>query len=261
VLIELGLDGKLAVVTGASKGIGLAVTRRFVQEGARVVAGSRTLSAELAELVEGRAVDAITVDLAEPDGPARLVAAAGDRLDILVNNVGFAAPRLDGFLAITDDMWQQTLNLDFMAGVRAIRAAIPAMLANGAGVIVNVGSVNARLPLPMVTDYSAAKAAFNNLAKGLSKEFGPQNIRVNTVDPGPVATDFWAGRDGVASVVGGASGKKPEQVIDEFSSNSLTGRFTTPDEVADLVIMLASDRCPNMMGAGVTVDGGMVPTL
>jgi len=259
--MELGLEGKLAVVTGASKGIGLAVTRRFVQEGARVVAGSRTVTAELAELVEGGAVEAMSVDLAEPSGPAGLIAAAGERLDILVNNVGFAAPRLDGFLAITDDMWQHTLNLDFMAGVRAIRAAIPAMLANGGGVIVNIGSVNAQLPLPMVTDYSAAKAAFNNLAKGLSKEFGPQNIRINTIDPGPVATDFWLASDGVAAKLGGPSGKSPEQVTEEFASGTVTGRFTRPDEVADLVMMLASDRCANMMGAGVTIDGGMVPTL
>jgi len=233
--MELGLGGKLAVVTGASKGIGLAVTRRFVEEGARVVAGSRSVTAELA--------------------------AASDRLDILVNNVGVATPRLDGFLAITDDMWQHTLNLDFMAAVRAIRAATPVMVANGGGVIVNVGSINGRLRLPMVTDYSAAKAAFNNLAKALSKEFGPQNIRVNTVDPGPVATDFWAGRDGVASVLGDASGKSPDEVTQEFASNSITGRFTRPDEVADLVMMLASDRFANMMGAGVTIDGGMVPTL
>jgi NAD(P)-dependent dehydrogenase (short-subunit alcohol dehydrogenase family) len=119
--MKLGLDGKVAVVTGASKGIGLAVTRRFVEEGARVIAGSRTVSADLSELVDGGAVESVTVDLAEPSGPANLVAAAGDRLDILVNNVGFAAPRLDSFLAITDDMWQHTLNLDFMAGVRAIR--------------------------------------------------------------------------------------------------------------------------------------------
>src|SRR5262249_13906223 len=202
----------------------------------------------LAELVEGGAVEAMSVDLAEPSGPAGLIAAAGERLDILVNNVGFAAPRLDGFLAITDDMWQHTLNLDFMAGVRAIRAAIPVMVAKGGGVIVNVGSINGRLPLPMVTDYSAAKAAFNNLATTLSKEIGPQNIRVTAVDRRPVANDFEAGRDGVANVLGDASGKSAEEVTEEFASNSITRRFTRPDEVADLVMMLASDRFANMMG-------------
>lgn len=127
--------------------------------------------------------------------------------------------------------------------------------------IVSIGSINARLPFPRVTDYSAAKAAFSNLAKSLSKEFGPQNIRINTVDPGPVATDFWFGSDGVAAKLGGPSGKAPEQVTDEFVSGTATGRFTRPDEVADLVMMLASDRCANMVGAGVTIDGGVVPTL
>ena len=106
------------------------------------------------------------------------------------------------------------------------------------GVIVTIGSINGRLPLPMVTDCSAAKAAFNNLAKALSKKAGPPNVRVNMVDPGPVATHFWADRDGVASVLGDASGKTAEQVTAEFASNSLTGRFTRPDEVADRVMML-----------------------
>lgn len=258
--MDLGLKGKLAVVTGASKGIGLAVTRRFVEEGARVIAGSRTVSSELAELVNGGGVQAVSVDLAGTDGPAQLIAAAGDRLDILVNNVGGAATRLDGFLAISDDMWEHTLNLNFMSAVRAVRAAIPPMLANGGGAIINIGSVNARLPFPMVADYCAAKAAFDNLAKSLSKEFGPKNIRVNTVEPGPVATDFWFGSDGVATKLSGP-GKAPEQVTDEFVAGTPTGRFTRPDEVADLVMMLASDRCANMAGAGVTIDGGLVPTL
>jgi len=171
--MELGLGGKLAVVTGASKGIGLAVTRRFVEEGARVVAGSRSVTAELA--------------------------AASDRLDILVNNVGVATPRLDGFLAITDDMWQHTLNLDFMAGVRAIRAATPVMVANGGGVIVNVGSINGRLRLPMVTDYSAAKAAFNNLPRRCQKSSGRRTFASTRSIPvrspptsGPVATGLRA---------------------------------------------------------------------
>jgi NAD(P)-dependent dehydrogenase (short-subunit alcohol dehydrogenase family) len=259
--MELGLGGKVAVVTGASKGIGLAVTRRFVEEGARVVAGSRSVTSELAELADTGTVETITVDLSEPGGPAQLMAAAGDGVDILVNNVGVATPRLDGFLAITDEMWEHTLNLDFMASVRAIRAVLPVMLANGSGAIVNIGSINARLPLPMVTDYSAAKAAFNNLAKALSIEFGPKNIRINTIDPGPVATPFWTDSGGVADLLGSASGKSADEVTTEFAANSPTGRFTRPEEVADLVMLLASDRCANMLGSGVTIDGGMVPTL
>ena len=152
------------------------------------------------------------MDLSTPDGPGTLVAAAGPRVDVLVNNVGSAHPRPGGFLEITDEMWRATLELDLMASVRAVRAVVPVMLAYGGGAIVNIGSVNARLPDPLVLDYSAAKAAAGSMAKSLSKELGPHGIRVNTVDPGPVATDLWLGKGGVAEVVGGAHGASPEDV-------------------------------------------------
>ena len=259
--MDLALAGQTVVVTGASRGIGLAVTRAFVQEGARVVAGARTTTPELAALAEDGSVTVVEVDLSTPDGPAGLVAAAGPRVDVLVNNVGAAHPRPEGFLEITDEMWRSTLELDLMAGVRAIRAVVPVMLANGGGAIVNIGSVNARLPDPLVLDYSAAKAAAGSMAKSLSKELGPHGIRVNSVDPGPVATDLWLGAGGVASVVGGASGASPEDVAAGAAASMVTGRFTRPDEVADLVLVLASPRFGNVTGSNVLIDGGLVTTL
>jgi len=204
--MELELADKVVVVTGAGRGIGLAIARGFAAEGAHVVAGTLTISPELQSLVDAGSCTAIDVDLAEPAGPARLVAAAGPRIDVVVNNVGAAPPRLDGFLAITDEMWQRTWELDVMAAVRTLRAGLPIMVEGGGGAVVNIGSLNARLPDPAVLDYSAAKAALVNLAKSLSKEFGPRGVRVNTVDPGPVATDLWLGSDGVAARVGAASG-------------------------------------------------------
>jgi NAD(P)-dependent dehydrogenase (short-subunit alcohol dehydrogenase family) len=143
--MDLRLNGLTAVVTGASRGIGLAVTRGLVAEGIHVTAGALTSSGELDELAGTGQVRIVEVDLAASDGPARLVAAAGDRIDILVNNVGATPARPGGFAGITDEDWQATLNLDLMAAVRATRAALPVMLAAGKGAIVNISSVNASL--------------------------------------------------------------------------------------------------------------------
>ncbi len=188
--MDLGLAGQTAVVTGGSKGIGLAVVRALADGGVHVVTGAKDSSADLDELTAAGQVRTLRVDLADPSGPARLVAAAGDRIDILVNNVGSAPARPGGFLSITDEDWLATINLDLMAAVRATRSALPAMLAAGAGTITTICSVNARLPDPAVLDYSAAKAGLAAFCKGLSKEVGPKGIRVNTVSPGPVATDL-----------------------------------------------------------------------
>ncbi|HEY0530052.1 MAG TPA: SDR family oxidoreductase [Actinoplanes sp.] len=256
--MNLDLAGKRVVVTGAGKGIGLAIVRGFVAEGATVVAGSRSVTAELQKL-DG--VTPIAVDLADPDGPARLVEAAGDRIDVLVNNVGVAPPRPQGFLEVTDDMWATTWNLNVMSAVRTTRAALPVMLAGGGGAIVNTGSVNHRLADPLVIDYSAAKAALTSFAKSLSKEFGARGIRVNTVAPGPVATDLWLGDNGVAATVSAARGLTPAQVEAGAKADMVTGRFTRPEEVADLVLLLASSRVGNVTGAEYVIDGGMITTL
>ncbi|SOD73647.1 short-subunit dehydrogenase [Jatrophihabitans sp. GAS493] len=259
--MELGLQGRRAVVTGASKGIGLAIVRALVDEGVHVIAGARTSSPELETLAAAGSVEVVTVDLATADGPATLIAQAGDRLDILVNNVGLAAVRLAGFLEISDEQWSRSINLNLMAAVRATRAALPIMLTAGRGVIINTGSVNAFLPDPAVLDYSAAKAAVTNFAKSISKEFGPRGIRVNTVTPGPVETDLWLGDKGVAATVSRASGANPEDVARNAVASTATGRFSTPGEVADLVVLLASDRTANVTGSSVTIDGGLISTI
>jgi NAD(P)-dependent dehydrogenase (short-subunit alcohol dehydrogenase family) len=261
--MQLELDGKVAVVTGASRGIGLAAARALAAEGARVVAGARSSSDDLEALVASAPVEFVAVDLSTPSGPVDLAAAAlaHGSIDVLINNVGAARTRLGGFLSITDEDWTDSLTLNLMATVRMTRAVLPSMIAAGTGAIVTTSSVNAFLPDPAVLDYSAAKAAVANFSKSLSKEVAQHNIRVNTVSPGPVSTSLWLGEDGVAQTVARATGGDPAAVANQAAADAATGRFTTPEEVADLLVFLASARAGNVTGADFTIDGGLIKTL
>src|SRR5258707_959362 len=238
--MDLGLAGRRAVVTGASRGIGFAVVERLVAEGVEVVAGALHSSPELADLAKNGPVRIVEVDLADPTGPGRLVDVAGAPIDVLINNVGSAPARTGGFLSVTDDEWLVTINLNLLAAVRATRAALPAMLAAGRGAIVNTSSVNAVLPDPAVIDYSAAKAALANFSKALSKEVGGRGIRVNTVSPGPVATALWLGDHGVAATVAQAQGGDPQAVARETASEAATRRLTRTRPGGRLVLKLAN---------------------
>jgi NAD(P)-dependent dehydrogenase (short-subunit alcohol dehydrogenase family) len=259
--MDLGLAGKVAVVTGASKGIGLAVVRVLAAEGATVVAGARTVDS-LAGLDR---VTGVAVDLGRPGGPESLIAHAVERhghVDVLVNNVGRVQLRLGGFLATTDADFEASLQLNFFAALRATRAAVAAMLEHGGGAIVNVASVNAFFqPDGLVIDYGAAKAALVNMSKALSQELGPQGIRINSVSPGQVATDLWLGDHGVAATIGEATGTDAAAVREQAVAAIATGRFSTPEEVATLVALLASPRTANVTGSNYVIDGGLVKTL
>ena len=261
--MDLQLSEKIAVVTGASKGIGLAVTRALVEEGARVVAGARTI-----ESLEGLdRVTAVAVDLASPDGPAKLVQRALDehgRVDVLVNNVGAVRLRLQGFFGTSDEEFEWAMQVNFFSALRATRAALAPMVKQGAGAIVNVASVNAFFqPDAGTIDYGAAKAALVNLSKSLSQEFGPRGIHINCISPGPVSTDLWLGKDGVAATVAKLTGVDTETARKNVVASIggfATGRFTTPEEVATLVVLLASQRTGNVTGANYVIDGGLIKT-
>jgi NAD(P)-dependent dehydrogenase (short-subunit alcohol dehydrogenase family) len=243
--------------------------RALAREGVEVIAGARRSSPELDQLAGAGAVRIVEVDLSHPDGPADLIAQAqaplqpggtGRAVDILVNNVGSAPPRTGGFLSVTDELWQTTLELNLLAAVRACRAVLPAMLGVGRGAIVTISSVNATLADPAVIDYGVAKAGLSNFCKALAKEVGPGGVRVNTVSPGPVSTELWLGADGVAARIAAATGNDPAVIAAAAAQASVTGRFSTPEEVADAVCLLASDRAANITGADIRIDGGLVPT-
>ena len=258
--MDLHLTDKVAVVTGANKGIGLAITKALVGEGAYVVAGSRST-----ENLDGiDRVTPVSVNLLAPDGPGQLVQKAIDehgRLDILVNNVGGVRIRVNGFLATSDEEFDWALQMNFFTGLRATRAAIGPMLEQGSGAIVNIASINSFFqPDAATIDYGAAKAAVVNLSKSLSQEFGPEGIRVNCVSPGQVGTDLWLGEHGVAETFAQAAGVDADTIRATATSAIATGRFTTPEEVATLVAMLASDRTANVTGVNYVIDGGLIKT-
>lgn len=257
------LSGKIAVVTGASKGIGLAISQALADSGAHVIAGARHTGPELQALVDAGRATFVAADLATPEGPAALVAAAAERggLDILVNNAGAVVAHPGGFTSVTDDDWQAAISLNLLSVVRTTRAAIPLLLARGGGSIVIIGSVNAVLPDPPIVEYCVTKAAVANLSKVLSKELGPQGIRVNIISPGPVSTPLWLDDGGMADQFAAAAGTTAEQLVESVAAGAPTGRFTTPQEVADLAVFLAGDRSANITGADLRIDGGYVPTI
>ena len=256
--------GRSAVVTGASKGIGLAITRALADEGVSVVAGALKGSDELDELAASADVRSVRVDLTTSDGPGELVAAAATELggiDILVNNVGAVRPRLEGFLALTDEDWEWALTINFLAAVRTMRAAIPHMAGRPGASIVTISSVNAFLPDPGVIDYSAAKGALTNLCKSLSKELGPghpgQHDQPRTGAHRSLARQRRSRRDGRRS----HAAPTPGDVVRRQEAEAATGRFTYPNEIADLVLFLASDRSANTTGSDFVIDGGLITTL
>jgi NAD(P)-dependent dehydrogenase (short-subunit alcohol dehydrogenase family) len=264
--MDLDLEGRVAVITGGSKGIGLAITRTLLEEGAKVVVASRTRSEELDSL-SGDLVH-VPADLMEPGAPAAVVAMAVEKfggIDVLVNNAGGPPPDTTlprfGFLDLTDGDWREMIEFNLISAVRACRAAIPHMIERGGGAIVNVSSVHGRQPSAVNVDYGAAKAAMINLTKALSEEFGPQGIRVNGVCPGPVLTPWWTDEGGAADVLAAQTGSDRHSVITTIAPEMMglaTGRLLEPDEIAATVALLASPRSASTTGAEVVVDAGML---
>jgi NAD(P)-dependent dehydrogenase (short-subunit alcohol dehydrogenase family) len=262
--MNLQLTNKAAVVTGASRGIGLAIVSALVSEGMRVVAAARTITPEL----KATGAIGVSVDLSQADAPARLVAQAEAELgglDLLVNNVGggdAGEGQTGGFLTFTDQQWYDAYDLNFLAAVRTTRAALP-HLTDSRGAIVNISSNGARTPHAGPVPYTTAKAALTAFGKALAEEFGPQGVRVNTVSPGPVRTDMWESPDGYGAELAKSMGLAQEQLLAQLPTamGMVTGRFVNPDEIAALVAYLASPLAGSTTGADHIIDGGAIKTV
>jgi len=261
--MELQLAGKTAVVTGASRGIGLAVTEALTKEGVRVVGAARAVTPELDE----SAAVAVPADLSTREGTEAVVAAAMTKLggiDILVNNVGAGdadSLSLAGFLDADDEQWHRLFDLNLFSAVWTTRAALPSLLARG-GVIVNISSINSRVPATGPVGYSEAKAALTAFGKRLSEEFGPQGVRVNTISPGVVGTALWRGPDGIGAKLAAARGLGQDEFLSTLPNTfgMASPRITEPEEVAALVAFIVSDAATNIVGSDIVIDGGTIKT-
>ncbi|MFC4055147.1 oxidoreductase [Actinomadura syzygii] len=260
--MNLDLASKTAVVTGASRGIGLAAVRTLVAEGVAVAGAARTITPELKET----GALAISADLSTAEGVAAFVDTARAELggiDFLVNNVGAGDDvRLGGFLDTDDTQWARVFDLNLLSAVRASRAALPSLIERR-GSIVNVSSINSRLPAAAPVAYSAAKAALAALGKSLAEEFGPQGVRVNTVSPGVVRTSIWEDPEGFGAKVAAANGAEHGAFLKQIPAafNITTGRVTEAEEVASLIAFLLSDVAGNITGVDYVIDGGTVKSL
>ena len=251
----ISLEGKVAVVTGASRGIGLAIVQQLAESGAEVVASTRQTSEELESLSQTHSVLPVQAHDVTETGANQVVNDAVKKfgkLDILINNIGATDPRQGvGFQEITDKEWMEMVEVNLMSVVRSTRAALPYLMKQG-GAIVNISSMIALMPNPVIMANSALKAAVTNLSRSLAEELADKRVRVNTVAPGPTRTAMW---DGIIP--------DDQNEAQSFAKNlgiSL-GRFAQPDEIADLAVFLASDRAAMITGTDYIIDGGLVKTV
>jgi 3-oxoacyl-[acyl-carrier protein] reductase len=247
--MDLGLEGRVCVVTGSTGGIGLATARLLVAEGARVVTCGRRGAPGAGESLH------VQVDLSLAGGPEQVIDAcmgAFEQLDVLVNNVG--GTRVATFEQVPDREWQSLWELNVMSAVRAIRAAVPYL--KGGGVIVNVSSTAGKRPSTGLSAYSVMKAAVLSLSRLIADTYASDGIRCNAVTPGPVATDAWLGPGGLAEQQGDR-----DEVLAKVGAGRPLGRLAEPEEIAAVIAFLCSERASYVTGAAWSADGGTVPII
>ncbi len=257
--MELGLSGKVAVVTGASRGIGLATVHALQREGAEVVVAARNPGMEVIDT--GAAL--VRADLTAPGAAQELVVAVESihgRLDLLVNNLGGGARlSLAPFAQLDDADWADAWQTNLMSAVRVTRAALPLLACNG-GAVVNVSSIGARKPDGPPLAYNVAKAALTAFSHGAAAELAQSGVRINTVSPGPTRTAMWESESGLGGQLAAALGAPIEAIVAGAPAQvgMVTGRLSEPEEVADLICYLLSERAGNITGADYLIDGGAI---
>jgi len=265
--MELGLEGRTCVITGASSGIGQAATRMLCAEGAQVLMVARTThalesaAAEAARVTRGR-VETLALDVTAEDAGPRVAEECARRLgvaDVLVNNAGtsFARPLEE----LTEEDWNGQWQLHVMASMRLMRELAPAMAERGWGRIVNVCSSAGKRPSLTNVAYSVTKAAQLSVSRAFADSYAARGVLVNAVAPGPVASPLWMAEGRLADQIAAARGVPREQALEAQASRVPLGRFADPEEIAAVIVFLCSDRASDVVGAAWSVDGGTVNVI
>jgi 3-oxoacyl-[acyl-carrier protein] reductase len=245
--MNLGLEGRVCVLTGGSRGIGAAAARMLSQEGARVLTVSR----------QGADIE---LDVTAPDAGERVLGACPEPPWALVNNAGTSQAR--ALEDLTDADWQEQWELHVMAPMRLMRALAPVMADAGGGRVVNVSSSSGRRPSARLdAAYSVTKAAELSLSRVFADAFAARGVLVNAVTPGAVEGELWKSEGGLADQIAARTGSTREDVLAATRASPPLGRMGTDDEVAAVITFLCSERASNVTGAAWAVDGGTVPVL
>lgn len=259
--MDLGLHDKVCVVTGASQGIGLEVSRRLAGEGASVLMVART-EGPLRAAADEIGAEWLAADVTDPECDARIVATCAEQMggiDVLVNNAGTSS--VVALADLTDDDFRAQFELNVVASMRLMRLAAPRMAQRGGGRIVNVTSSSGKRPGQTNVAYAVAKAAQLSLSRAFADAYAKDGVLVNAVAPGPVATELWTGDGGMADQAARAQGTTRAEVLAATAAKVPLGRMGTPQEIADVVVFLCSDRASNVTGAAWSADGGAVNVI